>query len=334
MKYSLAKIAEELGVSKATVSLVLNGKAHQARISEELETRIKEFCGKINYVPNIHAQRINSRFAKNFGFLLNQATRVDDDNPFGDYNVSTILGGAVLAAERIGCRISVQLYNKGMDETPVFNWLRNNEIDGIIYYGLDIPEEWKETFAKEKRCIVGIGVAPDKNISSVNTDNFKISHELGEYLIKSGKRNFLYLSGMGFVSNERKGGFLAACGEHGIELSEENIIAADFSETAAENVIFDRDMTGIDAIVCANDDMAIGAMKALKRRGISVPNEISVSGGDNILIGQYFSPSLTTFNNHQHELGEAAVECMARMLRDGAAENAVIPSELIIREST
>ena len=84
MKYSLAKIAEELGVSKSTVSFVLNGKARQARISAEMEKQIKDFCREVNYVPNIHAQRINRRLAGNIGFLVKQSLILDADNPFAD----------------------------------------------------------------------------------------------------------------------------------------------------------------------------------------------------------------------------------------------------------
>ena len=73
MKYSLSRIAEELGVSKATVSQVLNGKARSARISEQLERRIVKFCREVNYVPNIHARRINRKYSNTLGFLINRS---------------------------------------------------------------------------------------------------------------------------------------------------------------------------------------------------------------------------------------------------------------------
>ena len=102
MAYSLNKIANELGLSKTTVSLVLNGKTEQARISAGVEKTVKDFCKKVNYVPNIHAQRINSHLAKTVGFLVNQGVRIGNDNPFHDQNISAIMGGMVLAAEENG----------------------------------------------------------------------------------------------------------------------------------------------------------------------------------------------------------------------------------------
>lgn len=335
MDYSLTKIANELGLSKATVSLVLSGKARKARISEEVEKKVKKFCAEVNYVPNIHAQRVNSKFARNIGFLINRGVRVDFNNPFDDSNINGIMGGIVLAAENAGCRVSVQLYTDGMDESRVFDWLRNHEIDGLIYYGLDIPDEWKKIFSEEGRHVVGIGTEPDRNISSINTDNFEASAKLTKYLISKGRKSFMYLSGIDntFVADERKRGFLAALKENGIDFCTENMINAEFSETIAERKIMQR-LPDVDAIVCANDDMAIGVLKALKKMNIDVPGKIAVAGGDNISVSSYVSPSLTTFDNRQHELGVSAVETVIRMIRGENAENIIIKTDIVIREST
>lgn len=335
MDYSLNKIAKELGLSKATVSLVLSGKARKNRISEEVEKKVKAFCDKVNYVPNIHAQRVNSKFSGNIGFLIKRSIRVDLNNPFDDYNINGIMGGIVLAAENIGCRVSVQLYTDDMDESRVFDWLRNHEIDGLIYYGLDMPEEWKKTFLEEGRHVVGIGTEPDENILSINTDNFEASARLTKQLIESGKKKFMYLSGIDntFVSDERKRGFLSALKENGIAFEDKNMINAEFSEIVAEKKIKEK-YKDADAIVCANDDMAIGVLKALKSLGIDVPKDVAVAGGDNIAISRYVSPSLTTFDNKQHELGASAVETVIKMIKGKKAENVILSTDIIVREST
>ena len=335
MDYSLNKIAKELGLSKATVSLVLSGKARKARISEEVEEKVKNFCAEVNYVPNIHAQRVNSKFARNIGFLIKRGVRVDFNNPFDDYNINGIMGGIVLAAENAGCRVSVQLYTDDMDESRVFEWLRNHEIDGLIYYGLDIPQEWRKTFFEEGRHVVGIGTEPDENILSVNTDNFEASANLTKYLIDSGRKNFMYLSGIDntFVADERKRGFLSALKENGIEFDSKNMINAEFSEVIAQRKVKEN-YVDADAIVCANDDMAIGALKALKSMNIEVPKKVAVAGGDNISISKYVSPSLTTFDNKQHDLGACALETVIKMIKGKKTENIIINTDIIVREST
>lgn len=333
MKYSLAKIAEEIGVSKSTVSFVINGKAKEARISAEVERKVLDFCRKVNYVPNIHAQRINRRFVSNVGFLVDQSVRIDSDNPFSDYNISAIMGGIVLGAEAENCRVSVQLYKRGMDENLVFDWLRSNEIDGLIYYGLEIPQSWKDVFKSEKMSVVGINTTPDDYISSVNIDNFEASHEITSHIINSGRRSFLYLSGIdgSFVSDERKNGFVSACTEHGV--SDYEIVSARYLESEAYRIVSSYDFRKTDAVVCANDDMAIGAIAALRRRGIPIPEKVAVSGGDDIVTGRYITPSLTTFSNSHHRLGLEAVECVIAMAKGEKSRTVIIPYEILLRKS-
>ena len=335
MNLSLDKIAKELGVSKSTVSFALSGQAREKRISEEVENRVKEFCASVNYVPNIHAQRVNRNHSGNIGFLVKQDIVVDFNNPFDDNNINRILGGMVSASEKLGYRVSIQLYTEDMAESRVYNWLRNHEIDGLVYYGLDMPEKWKKTFDEECRHIVGIGIEPEGNILSVNIDNFEMSAKLTKYLIDSGRRKFMYLSGIDntFVSDERKRGFLSTLKENGIEFDEEIIINAKFSELIAERMVKER-YKDADALVCANDGMAIGALRALKSLNIDVPDKVAVAGGDNIFISRYFVPSLTTFDNMQNELGVTAAKTLIKMIEGKKAKSVVLNSDIVIREST
>ena len=335
MSYSLAKIAEELGLSKATVSMVINDKAREGRISKDVEQRVKEFCRKVNYVPNIHARRINKKHSDTFGFLVNRDVRINSKDPFSDMNITGIMGGIVLAAEELGFRVSIQLYNNEMDENRVFEWLRNHEIDGLIYYGLNIPENWKRIFVEEKHCIVGIGTEPDIDISSVNIDNFEMSSQLARHLIDSGRRRFMYISGADgtFVSDERKRGFLSTLREYGIEIPEENVVCGDYSEKKAEELVLSI-KPDVDAIVCGNDDMAIGTIRALKTLGIDVPNKTAVAGADDIAIGTYVSPQLTSFENSLFQMGVEAVGILSDMINNGTVINKIIDSQLKIREST
>ena len=127
--YSLAKIAAELGVSKTAVSFVVNGTARGKGISAELEKRISVFCRKVGYRPNIHAQRMNSRLVQNIGIVVEKSAAKDEVSPFGEYNISKIIGGIAEAADAAGYRFSFQFYTEGMKEENIFGWFKNREID-------------------------------------------------------------------------------------------------------------------------------------------------------------------------------------------------------------
>ena len=335
LSYSISKIAQELGISKATVSLILNGKASKARISSAVEHQVLDFCKKINYVPNIHAQRINREFSGTFGFLVKQRLTQDSDSPFTDMNISGILRGITLEAQRRGCRVAIQLFNDNGDEEKVFEWLRSREIDGLICYGIDMPISWRKVFENEGHCVVGISAKPAKGVSSVNIDNFSVSEKVTQMLIDSGRKRFIYISGIekSYVAEERKKGFLSALNKNGIEIKEENIITADFSEQKSEELLL-RLKPEADAIICANDNMAFGTIKALEKLKIKVPLQTAVVGGDNIALCEYTSPRLTSFDNMCCEMGTEAVKVIDDMLHKGGYYNKTIKSKIIIREST
>lgn len=165
--YSLAKISQELGVSKTTVSLTLSGKARQVGISEEQEKRILKFCRKVDYRPNIHAQRLNSRLAKNIGILLE---RVEDGA------TAQLLGGLVDDADQAGFRTTIKVFRPDQSESIIFDWLLTHEVDGVIYYGLELPAASLERIISENWPVIGIGVSPRLGIPVVNANNFTAGH--------------------------------------------------------------------------------------------------------------------------------------------------------------
>lgn len=336
---SLSKIASELGVSKGTVSLVLNGKARESRISETQEKRIKNYCKAVNYTPNIHAQRLNSRLVNNIGILLDQYTGIGEKNPFDDYNTAQVVGGVAVAADASGYRFTVQMYYPGADEKKVFDWFRNKEIDGLIYYGLKMPELWVRVFLKEKRKVVGVSTAPIDGIGSVCINHFEMARLQAQALIERGRKKFLYVKGTvgSYAGAERFRGFKTAVDDAGIFFPDRDIFIADFQEEAAFNTVMNLEKERLhetDAIVCANDYMAFGVIRALQARQIDIPRQIAVAGADNVIRGQYSAPSLSTYDNVPAEQGKTAFYNLLKMLNHSQPEHAVLPSRLVWRDST
>ena len=337
-KYSLATIAAELGVSKSAVSFVLNGTARKRRISPELEKRIREFCARVNYLPNIHAQRMNSVQVKNIGILLNENSAPFENNPFKDYNVANIVGGIADAAAAAGFRFSCQIYSAGMDDEVIFDWFRNKEIAGLIYYGMNMPPEWVPVFQQENYRAVGISIDPACGVPCVNVDNFGASFELTGRLIRAGRRKFIFLGGTesAYPGRERYRGFREALKSAGIPFDEDDFLMAGFGrERAAELLRVRHRQKGLDAdaIVCANDSMAVGAIQFLHEAGIRVPEQIAVTGADNTSWCEVISPALTTFDYQCLELGKAAFALLKDIISGGEPRNIVLKTNLLLRQS-
>ena len=336
IKYSLSTIAAELGVSKSAVSFVLSGKAHNQRISRELEKKILDFCAKVNYRPNIHAQRMNSDQVKNIGILLNENISVDKKSPFQDLNVANIVGGIADAADAAGYRFSCQIYSPKLQEDAVFDWFRSKEIGGLIYYGTTMPAKWIETFRREKFKAVGISIDPADGVPCVNVDNYGASFELTRHLIRRGHRRFLYVSGIeaSYPGRERLRGFLDALKAHKIDFPESNIFPANFDRQQAAMLVrslWMHNKLDCDAIVCGNDIMAIGVIRTLLDAGISIPEQIAVAGADNIGMCDVISPSLTSFDYLPFELGKAAFLLLKDLISGLEPHNVVLKTTLSIR---
>ena len=336
---TLAQIAKNVGVCKATVSFVLNGKAKQHHISAATTRAVEDYCRSIGYRPNIHAVRMCSKIVGNIMFLLNTGDQYSRTNSFSDYNVAQITGGIAHEARKAGCALSVRVFEPDMDTEIIFDSFRSREIDGMIYYGTTLPNQWIRVFRQEQCKVIGIGIRPQQGISTININNREISASLTEKLIGDGRRSFLYFAGSNdsYPGPERYAGFRDALNSHQIPWLEENCFAGNFDEQTASQMM-EEYLAGNqplpDAVVCANDTMAIGVIRVLRKHGIDVPGQVAVTGGDNIMLAEYLSPSLTTFDNLAEAMGAEAFHLLSRQINGKSdIQNLILQSKIVRRES-
>ena len=139
------------------------------------------------------------------------------------------------------------------------------------------------------------------------------------------------------LSMDRLDGYKKALSDNNIEYNKELVVVGrysnDFGYESIRKITIDKDVT---AIFCANDLIAIGAMKALKEKGINIPDDISIVGFDDINIASLVTPSLTTIRQPSYEIGYMAIESLINILegKKNSNNNIEIKLELIIREST
>ncbi|MBE6387475.1 MAG: LacI family transcriptional regulator [Lentisphaerae bacterium] len=336
-KKNMSSVAESLGVSRSTVSLVLNGREREARINHDTAERIRNYCREVGYQPNIHSRRMQSKIVRNIMVCVApDICAPDSENVFSDSNFSGILGGVVTAAARHDVKTSLCLCNFNAPDTRelVFNSFHSREIDGMIYYGMDIPASWSEGIIAEKFNIVGVNSNPVAGISNVDADNYGgTMNMVTEFLLKRGRRNFVYIGGtaLSVVSHERYRGFIDALGAYNIRFDEANYIKGDFIEdTAASRLREYLDTASVipDAVVCANDRMAIGAVRSLLNRGLRVPEDVAVCGSEGIELVDYVNPTIATWNQHSKKIGQRAFELLWDKVNGKEVKNAVVEASL------
>jgi len=182
-------------------------------------------------------------------------------------------------------------------------------------------------------------VEPDQAEVSVTCDNFRGGYDITLHLLQNGAARIAFL---GYASNhypeffERYRGHSAALRSAGLHLEEALQVDAISSEQAGFEATTELLDGGVqfDAICAASDLIAIGAMKALQGRGISVPGQVLVSGYDDIPLSSFVNPSLTTVQQNTKIAGRILVDTLIKLIHDEPAENQVIPVTLMLRDST
>lgn len=331
-------VAKEANVSISTVSNVLTKKKP---VSEELQKRVETAIKKLNYTVNPMASGLKSTKTNTLGVILP--------------NISRIFFPQVLK----GIQDNARKYNFNLiyfdtDEEPekeekFIRELQNNMVDGIIVdFCRDINSN-KEVIRslesiinneRKKVPIVALEQQIDSSyISSVSIDNYGSAVIATKYLIEAGHTKIAHIAGPQTYPTppQRLAGYKETLEKNNL-FNEELIVTGDFRPLSGyeETKKLIAEKKEFTAIFAANDQMAIGAMKALLEEGFSIPEDKSVIGFDNIFVSSLVSPSLSTIEVPQYELGCEAVEKVRNQIIENqiVKDDSVLPTHLIVRKST
>jgi len=330
-KITMMDIAKRAGVSKTTVSMVLNKRDES--ISEETKNKILKLAEELNYIPNSLARGLTINKTSTIGIILPDIT-----NPFFSYIARAIEDAASSFGYNV---IFCNTDNKVEKELDYIKLLISKLVDGVIFIS-----------GGESRS--SIKLLKDNDIPFVLVDRYieNFRDEYGvyslnkegviegiEYLYNKGNRKIVFVKGHENlqISNERLEGYKYAMKKHGI-FDENLIFKGNFTIEggikATEQIL--QKVDKIDAIFYSNDIMALGGMKVLLRNNFKIPEDIRIMGFDNIVISEIFEPELTTVSQPIYDMGKKACELLINIIN-----NIEIPSkqiyfktELIIRKTT
>ncbi len=328
MAVTLEEIAQQAGVSRSTVSRALHD---DARISEKTKTRVLSVADRLGYVPNYIAQSLSNNRTKTIGMVITHPS-----NPF----VWRVIEGVELAAHEQGYSVFLSTARNDRNrESEVMQAFLRRRVDGIIITSSHMRHFYHQRSFDIDTPIVLINEQfPDSDFRSVANDDYEGARLATRYLVSLGHRSIGYISSADRPkSNKRRyDGYVNVMMESDLEpLSEFQTNAAALTDletgfNAAEAVL----QSGLTAVFCYNDRIALGLLAKLYRRGISVPDDLSVLGFDDIDEAPYAVPALTTIRQPMVQLGYTAIEMLTRLLNGDRVENQVLGCELIVREST
>lgn len=331
MSVTIKDIAKLSGVSTATVSKVINHK--DSDIGKSTIERVKKIIEEQKYSPNIVARSMITKKTKTIGLVI-----PDVRNPF----FTDLARGAEDVANERG--YSLLFCNTDDDlkkEIKYINNLIEKQIDGIALAGAAIRDQSLEENMDIKIPIVSL----DRNVyfkgieGKIEVDNFSGAYDAVNHLVQLGHKKIMFLSGQVNIklSKDRLEGYKRALSDNGIDYNENLVVvgrySSEFGYETMKNMVLDKEIT---AIFCGNDLIAIGAMNALKEKHISIPEDISIVGFDDIYISTLVSPPLTTVRQPSYEIGYLAIETLIDILecKKDFSKKVEIKLELKIREST
>ncbi|QHW35215.1 LacI family transcriptional regulator [Paenibacillus rhizovicinus] len=327
------KVAELAGVSEATVSRVLSGGG--AAVKEETARRVIEAAQQLNYVPSALAQRFALRRSGNLGVILPMLPKV---NLFSTYYFSEVLSGIGMTAKQRGYDLLL-LFREPDEPRNYANLFRMQKVDGCIIIGAqDVPSE-REALAELKEgshpfCLVNQRFEGE-TYNSVDADQRTGSSEAVKHLLEQGCRQICFLNGPSVYSNsrDRLEGYRQALEEAGIPFLPERVLLGNYSRKSgymqAKAIATLMREQGIDAVIAANDRMAIGLLQGLKEQGIKVGEDIALIGCDDSDVVRMTDPPLTSIRVPFFEIGsEAAAKLLDAVAQASGEETAVSPFEI------
>jgi LacI family transcriptional regulator len=327
-KVSMLDIAQKLGISKNTVSLALRG---MPGLNEQTRQLIITTANELGY-----SYTKNSEGSKNICLILSKSTR----NSVGFFNY--IQFGMEAEAKKQGINIIIYYYDEGKEvfETPLC--VKDGMISGIITLG-KISRKTITTIIGFKLPVVMVDdYFENININCILTDNISGGYMATEYLIKNGYTKIGFLGDTQLSSSfwDRYQGYLKALNDHNIPFRKEYLFPKSvekLSNSGMDLVVQELRLKNElpDAFFCCNDSEAIILNKALSMLGISIPEDISVIGFDDIEFSQSMTPELTTMRVEKELMGTKAIEMLVNIMYTPSmiSEKLLLNTTLIKRKS-
>ena len=313
-KYSISQIAEICGVSKATVSRVINNSP--CGVGEATKERVRKVIEELNYRPNALARGVAVSRSRMIGVVVPDVS---------NFFYPKIIRGISDYLEKKDYSVIVcnSDYNPEK-EAQLLMSLVDKRVDGVILCSGISNKAFLEKYRKYQVPLVLLGRTFDSSVSdaSITGDNVKGSRKAASYLLRGGNRRIVYVEGNTELSGskQRLEGYQEALREHGIAFDKSLTMSGEYSiefgRRAAEellekkvefNRIFDAIMTGSDLI-------AIGVISGLLDAGKKIPEEIEVMGFDNIELAEVFRPALSTVSKPHYEMAQHLAKQIIRII--------------------
>ncbi len=330
---TIKEIAKNLNMSTTTVSNVIHGK--EGEVSEEKRRIIQEYLDRVEYVPNISARNLAQNESKIIGVAL-KARPDKYNNLLRDPFVSELIGAIEQTIKDAGYYMMLYI---SRDIEKIMRRVSTWNVDGLILFGM-LNNDGIRVSKKYKKpivCLDTYSIEGLKHFTNVGLEDEQGCYEMVKYMISCGHRKIAFVSDNNHgVDLARLSGYKRALAEAGIKFREKDFLRLRPGEDEVEESINEICRKALDytALMCVSDLYAVMLMAAFHDKGIKVPEQISIAGVDDNLLGMLHRPALTTVHQDVSKKGRVAAETLLKQIAGEKTERQIIlPATLMIRDT-
>ncbi|HEY6634264.1 MAG TPA: LacI family DNA-binding transcriptional regulator [Acidimicrobiia bacterium] len=331
MARTLDDLAELSGVSRATVSRVING----GSVSPQTRQKVLDVLETTNYRPNLAARNLASGRSGVVGVVMHVAAPVT----FGDAYFSQLLTGICDSLTSSAAGMMLWLGNRTKEET-LDNILGMGMLDGVIVTADTIDDPLVDGLRASDLPVVLVGHRrADRDASYVDVDHEAAAGAITDHLIQAGRRDLVHVAGRpnSVSGRDRALGFRNALRRAGLA-SDGAVVSGDYTDESGYLAVRQLIEGGrfFDAVFCGNDNSARGAYRALFEAGRRIPDDVAVAGFDDLEFAAQLDPPLTTVRQGVGDIGHESARTLLSLLEnpDSGPRRVLLPTELVVRGST
>ena len=327
MSVTIKDVAKKASVSIATVSYAMNG---STRISEATRKHVLSVAEEMNYVANSNAKQLKQKKSNAIGLFFNSW--------FGPIYSELVKGIEQVCHQHGYDLVACSMY--GNENSTAHKYIRDRVVDGAIILTNSFDDEFLKAIAKKDFPIAVLDrEVSGPHIYNILIDNFGGAFAATKALIASGSEEIYYFGGPkdSYDAQKRLDGYISALGYFKITVNNDLLVESDFTEKSAYAQMLELLEKGKQpkAVFAANDEMAIGIIRAAKEHDINIPEDMKLVGFDDIHMAELMIPRLTTISHQKTGMGELAAQTLIDALngKKDLEELRLLPTKLISRET-
>lgn len=331
MAHTLEQIAKLAGVSRSTVSRVIND---HPNVRPEVRERVWQVIRQVGYQPHAAARSLVTNRTQIIGLIIPQAVTTIFTDPF----FPLLIRGIAAECNTRHYHLMLSLFSDPTEQESLYQRvLRGGYLDGVIVASTMLDDPLIPRLLQDQVSFVSVGRHPDERVHYVDVDNVNGAQMATEHLLRLGHRRIATVTGpLGMMAGrDRLEGYRQALEARGVPVDKALMVEGDFTEEggrAAMRRLLDHNPT---AVFVASDTMAVGAMKAVKEAGLRLPDDIAMVSFDDLPVASIVEPPLTTVRQPIERLGSTAVDILINLIEHGgeSTQKVILPTELVVRAS-